>query len=208
MRGEGERRFSFAHRDSGPGMAVRNIIDTTPEFSGYFSEVRVYVDTADSIFMRADLLGQDNAVVLMSEAGIYLSPGDGVAVSPAVGDVRSAMKYDAGALTYLRDFYGSRLSFYSPMQQNLEFAYGDGVRGGGVVANLTERNIYITRFDTQQLLQSSEVYPYDTGADIVFYLHKLVESAELRHPRIWMMGPGAKENFRAVRKYFRKASCV
>lgn len=208
VRGEGERRFSFAHRDSGPGMAVRNIVDTTPEFSGYFSAVNVYVDTVDTIYIREDLLDQDNAVVLFSEAGIYLSPGDGIAVSPAVGDVRAAMKYDGGALTYLRDFYGSRLSFYSPLQDNLELASGLEMKSGGFIANITERNVYVTRFDGLKLLKVSEAYPYDTGADLVFYLYKLVEAAGMKNPPVYIYGPGARDNYKVLKRYFGRTSCV
>lgn len=206
--GEGERRFSFAQRETGPAMAVRNILDTTPELSGYFSAVNVFIDTMDTVYVPDGILTGDNAVAFLSDAGVCLTPGDGVAISPAVGEVRAAMKYEAGVLKYLRDFYGAKLSFYSPLQENLRLSGKVDASRGGFVVNITERNIYITRFGDSGRLLVSEVYPYDTDADIVFYLYHLVDAAGVRNPRIRVFGPGAKAHCKVIKKYFSCTSCV
>jgi len=205
-RGE-ERYFSFAGRDAGPGMAVRNIIDSTPELSGYFTSVNVFIDTADTVYAPSEVLRTDNAAAFLNGLGLYIPPEGGVAVSPAVGDVRAAMRYDARALSFLSDYYGAKLSFYSPLQENLELA-GRAGNPEGFIANITERNIYIVRFDKEKRLLLSEVYPYYTDADIVFYLHKLGEDSGLRNPKIRIFGPGSGAAYKILRKYFRGVLCV
>lgn len=204
-RGGEWKRFPFAGR--GAEAAVRNIIDTTPDLSGYFGAVDVYVDTADTIFESAERLSGDTALELFAVAGINLAPGEGIAVSPEEDGIRAAMKYDAGALGYLREFYGSRLAFHSPLSLNMEAAQASDMPPGGIVANITERNLYVTRFSTEKELLDRAVFPYDTAADLLYYIDRLADTAELKNPYLLIFGPRAKDNYKALKKYFGRTSC-
>lgn len=205
-RAGGERRIPFARRDTGVAAAVRAVIESTPDLSGYFSAVRIFIDTPDTVYAPAEELRPDNVAEFLTASGVYLPKGMGVALSPAVGGLRAAVKYDSGALAFLRDYYGARVSFYSPLQENLELAEKKGFPVEGFIVNVTERNIYVTRFDECGNLLLSEVYPHDTDADFVYYLYKLTEGSDKISIRL--LGPEAGAVYPVARGYFKGVACV
>ena len=207
-RSDGERRIPFARRDTGITAAVRGIVESTPELSGYFSAVNIFIDTPDTVYAPAEVLRADNVGAFLTASGIYIPHGSGVAVSPVVADLRAAMRYDSGSLAFLRDYYGARVSFYSPLQENLELAAKKGFNYDGFIVNLTERNMYITRFDGNGNLLLSEVYPHDTEADIVYYLYKLTEATGTKNIRIRLFGPESEVACKVLGRYFKGVSCV
>ena len=206
--GDGERRIPFARRDTGITTAVRTIVESTPELSGYFSSVNIFIDTPDTVYAPAEVLRADNVAAFLTASGVYLPQGSGVAVSPPVADLRAAMKYDSGALAFLRDYYGTRISFYSPLQENLELVEKKNLSAEGFIVNITERNLYVTRFDSNGNLLLSEVYPHDTDADIVYYICKLTGSTSTKGLRVRLLGPGAEEACKVLNRYFKGVSCV
>lgn len=211
----GEVRIELDHSAGSMTDAVGVILESREEFSEGYSSVQIFLDTVDTVYVPAEVVdeGQEPSVVWLNRAGVYPTETQKIIVSPAVGEVCAVMAFDGGAIDRLKAKFGGRAAFFSPLQENIEMKGRLDMGGGCYIVNITEDNFYLTAFDAAGQLYIAEVYPYASGADIVYYLHRISGIAPgdrkaLRRLRIYLYGDCAPACVKTLRKYFRRAVCV
>ncbi len=211
--GTEENNISFGHNQASAADALKRVMESHEEFSKEFSSVQIFLDTAYTVYVPAEVVDADpgSGETWLNSAGIYTDKSDRVIISSAVGDVCAVMVFDCGVIDCLKAKFGDKAVFFSPLQENIEMKGRFDTGGGGAyIVNLTGKNLYITSFDDTGGLSIAEVYPYNSDADIVYYLHKLSGGGKevCRHLRIYVYGDYASVSIRSIKKYFRGAVCV
>lgn len=202
------RCISFGKNNESQEESVRRVIEANEIMRADYAEVRVSLDTADTVFIPSEIIRGRNAAEVLSGMGIAPRRGSGVTVAGGMGDMAAMIEYDAATMYYLRSCYDTSMVFYSPLRDNLQQARKLSFPKGGFIANITGRNIYLTRFDEDKSLLIAEVYPCAGDADVVYYLHHLIKDSEIKDPVVYLMGPVASQACKTVKKYFRKVLCV
>jgi hypothetical protein len=131
-------------------------------------------------------------------------------ISPAVSNMCAVMAFDGKTINLMKNKFGDKAAFFSPLQENMAISDRLNMSAGGCIVNLTESNFYITAFGDGGKLQIAEVYPCQSAADAVYYLHSIIEGAggSDADARIYLYGSRAEDSIRTIRKYFGGALCV
>lgn len=203
---KGESHYALPTDAKLRAAAVKKIFEIQPELSGEFKAVQILLDTPDTVFVPEEALLKSTPESFLNEAGIFTGADKTSVTSPATHRLCAVMNFDSEVLSYITERFGDKTVWFSPLQENIEVKERVVLKDGGYIVNLTEKNMYVTSFNSKGDLLVAEVLPYQSDADIVYYLSKLTEYSAAEKERIYLYGNNAKQYYKIVRKYFKGVS--
>lgn len=140
-----------------------------------FDLVRVFVDTADTVYVPREQLPSARASEWLVRMGVYPAEGSEVLVTEDTDGVCAVFPVEKGIVSWLERRTGGRMEWRSPMHEMLAAFRRADVSGACLAAYPTQEQLYVAGYDAGGVLTLAEVYPLQGVADMVYYLYGLSE---------------------------------
>lgn len=155
--------------------------------------------------------GRIDLRALLVDAGMPVAEEDGVVVSSTDSPVAYALWIEKGAYEPLKEWAarcGLALNYCTPLSEIVARAVVGSRHDKCVALSRTESTLYLAYTDSRRLLYA-EALPLGEGGveDVVYALAVLNGDFDLRRADIIIIGMGAKECYKTLRRYFRRCKC-
>lgn len=173
-----------------------------------YDAVQVFVDTADTIFVPAELMDGADISELLESAGIVISSDKVIVVTDSVEGISAAAVFDSEPIELLQVLFKGRLRFFSPVHELLAAGRMLTKRKDVMTLYPTSENIYMVQYDENSSIVLAEVYPCCGEADAIYYCSELISPQRAPKIRLCIYGERAPRYVSAVKKYFRKTDIL
>ncbi len=183
---------------------AEQLVRVAARFRSVVDVMQVFVDTADTVFVPAELLEDPDPELWLRRAGIAVGESCVAMTTETVQDVCAVVVAEAAVVEALRLLPVRRVRFFSPLHELLAAWERRPVDGGGLLVYPTGDNVYVVRYDEGGRLVLAEVYPCRGTADLVWCLTALAEQEQGRRADwpVFLYGGNPVDAGR-LRRYFR-----
>lgn len=173
--------------------------------------IEVVVDGAVCVTYPRREEGRIDLRALLSDAGVPVAEGDGVVTVSNDSPVAYALCIEAeqyGRLVGLAEKSGAELRFTTPLSAVVARAVVGSRHDKCVVLSRTNGTLYVAYTEGRRLLYA-EALPLTDNADedMLYVMAVLNGDFDLRRADIIIIGMGAKEYYKVLRRYFRRCKC-
>lgn len=173
--------------------------------------IEVVVDGAVCVPYPRREEGRIDLRALMSDAGLPVAEADGVVRIANDGPVAYALWIEAeqyGRLVGLAERSGAELRFTTPLCAVVARAVVGSRHDKCVVVSRSTNTLYVAYTEGRRLLYA-EALPLTDNADedMLYVMAVLNGDFDLRRADIIIIGMGAKEHYKVLRRYFRRCKC-
>lgn len=173
--------------------------------------IEVVVDGAVCVSYPRREEGRIDLRALLSDAGVPVAEGDGVVTVSNDSPVAYALCIEAeqyDRLVGLAERSGVELRFTTPLSAVVARAVVGSRHDKCVVLSRSNGTLYVAHTEGRRLLYA-EALPLTDNADedMLYVMAVLNGDFDLRRADIIIIGMGAKEHYKVLRRYFRRCKC-
>lgn len=174
----------------------------------HYDTVQVFIDTADTVYIPAELVDRADMEELLEAAGILVNPNSAIVVADSVCGVGAVSVFPREFIEALQERFKGLLRFFSPLHEILIAVRLSGKIKDALIIYPTACSVYIVQYDKACDLVLAETYPISGEADVIYYCTELTATDKAGKVRIMLYGERAPRYLSAVKKFFVKTSIL